>query len=106
MIHQAVARNIDPRPRERYRVSPEDLLAVEKRARSGGLEVVGFWHSHLASRAIPSTTDRDEAWEDTTYLIVSLAGVRPELRAWRLAGGRWSEQEIVGASVSACEDLA
>src|ERR1700756_1507981 len=36
----------DDSPRNRFSVTPEDVLAAEKMAREQGLEVVGWYHSH------------------------------------------------------------
>ena len=93
------ARNLEvARPRERYTLAPDDFFAAERGAREDGLEVIGFWHSHPATRAVPSRVDRDDAWEGYSYLIVSLAGTEPELRAWRLVGDRFEEERLVVAT--------
>ena len=115
------ARNLEvARPSERYTLAPDDFLAAERGAREDGLEVIGFWHSHPATSAVPSRVDRDGAWEGysylivslagtepasiefrhvlvTGYLIVSLAGNEPELRAWRLVGDRFEEERLAVA---------
>ena len=56
-------------------------------ARADGLEVVGAYHSHPASAAIPSATDIAEATSgaDFVYLIVSL--VDEDVRAYRIDEG-------------------
>lgn len=104
VVRTAPARNVHPRPAERFDLAPEDLLAAEKRARAEGLEVVGFWHSHPASAAVPSAVDRQRAWEGYSYLIVSLAAAgRPVLRSWRLGGGEAREEPIRGLAPGAGE---
>jgi len=68
----------------RYAIDPEDFLAIEKRARLEGLEVVGFYHSHPDHPAEPSSTDRAAALTHYSYLIAGVRGGRvAELRAWR-----------------------
>jgi proteasome lid subunit RPN8/RPN11 len=72
---------------QHYEIAPEDVLAADRRARTAGWQLLGAWHSHPAGPAMPSSTDREEAWPDWCYLIVGLAEPdRPELRAWRLLG--------------------
>jgi proteasome lid subunit RPN8/RPN11 len=72
--------NIADDRRSRFVIDPKDHIDARRTARARGLEVVGFYHSHPRSPAVPSETDRDEAtYPDHLYLIVSLAGERPEL---------------------------
>jgi proteasome lid subunit RPN8/RPN11 len=73
----------------RYLISPEQLLVVEREAREEGLDVVGFYHSHPEHTAFPSAFDLEHAWPYYSYLIVSVTGGRVmEARAWRLASDR------------------
>src|SRR5207253_2009579 len=44
----------DDSPRNRFSVTPEDVLAAEKAAREQGLEVVGWYHSHPDHPARPA----------------------------------------------------
>lgn len=75
--------------RNRYLISPEQLLQVEREARLEGLDVVGFFHSHPDHPAFPSAFDLEHAWPYYSYLIVSVAeGRAGEARAWRLAPDR------------------
>ncbi len=100
VARQAAARNLHRRPAERFHLAPEDFLAAERAARAAGVAVVGFWHSHPASAAVPSAVDRAESWDGYSYLIVSLAGGRrPELRSWRFREGEPVEEEVVESTV-------
>lgn len=57
---------------------------------------VGIYHSHPRSAAEPSQTDINLAhYPHWTYLIVSLAGGDSVVRAWRIADGQVSEEELV-----------
>ena len=57
---------------------------------------VAIYHSHPRSSPEPSQTDINiAAYPHWLYLIVSLAGEEPEVRAWRIADGRVDEEEIV-----------
>jgi [CysO sulfur-carrier protein]-S-L-cysteine hydrolase len=102
LIEQAVpARNATRGPAA-YRVHPEDHFAAVKRAREEGTRVAGAYHSHPRSAPAPSPTDIAEAYDpELLYVIVSLAGAEPEVRAWRITGaGRVTEDvlEIVQGS--------
>ncbi|MGI8945161.1 MAG: Mov34/MPN/PAD-1 family protein [Thermoleophilaceae bacterium] len=56
---------------------------------------VGIYHSHPRSAAEPSQTDINLAhYPHWTYLIVSLEEAEPVVRAWRIADGEVSEEEI------------
>jgi proteasome lid subunit RPN8/RPN11 len=80
----ATARNIAERP-TRFLINPQDHLDAIRHARQRGLQVLGFYHSHPHSSAVPSETDRAEAnYPDHLYLIVGLAAASPEIRLFRL----------------------
>lgn len=88
------ARNLDGDP-ARFRADPADHLAAEERAAAAGLAVVGTWHSHPDRPAHPSDADRVAAATGATLLLVAIArGVAGDVRAWRLAGGRFEEQRL------------
>jgi proteasome lid subunit RPN8/RPN11 len=90
------ARNVRAeRAHDRYELAPEDLLHADSAARAAGLEIVGVWHSHPDHPAFPSETDRSEAWEGWSYVIVSVyAGEPRELRSFRLKNGQFEEEPI------------
>jgi len=56
--------------RNRFLIQPEELLKGERYARSRKLEVVGFYHSHPDSPAVPSQYDLEHAWPTYSYIIV------------------------------------
>jgi [CysO sulfur-carrier protein]-S-L-cysteine hydrolase len=75
-----------------YELDPRSLLAANE-LDDDGFDV-GIYHSHPRSPAEPSQTDINLAtYPHWTYLIVSLAG-EPEVRAWRIADGNVSEEEV------------
>jgi proteasome lid subunit RPN8/RPN11 len=82
----------------RYRVDPRDYVAAAGYGRRHGLDVIGAYHSHPTSPAQPSPTDiAESAGASFIYLIagrVSLPG-EPEVRAFRLADGNFTELPIV-----------
>lgn len=71
-----------------YRVDDRQLLAALRETERNGQDIIGFYHSHTASEAYPSPTDRRQAmaaWPDVIYVIVSLRDERqPVLRAYRI----------------------
>jgi proteasome lid subunit RPN8/RPN11 len=73
----------DDSPQNRYLIPPLETLKAEKEARQAGLQILGFYHSHPDVPARPSQFDRDHAWPEYSYLIVSVrAGAAAELLAW------------------------
>lgn len=90
------ARNLNvERARDRYELDPAALLAADEAARDRGLEIVGVWHSHPDHPAVPSATDREQAWRGWSYAIVSVSrGGVEELRSWRLTGTDFVEEMI------------
>ncbi len=75
--------------RNRYLISPDELMQAEKAARKLGLDVVGVYHSHPDHPARPSEFDRENAIPWYSYIIVSVAGGNPEdLASWTLREDR------------------
>jgi proteasome lid subunit RPN8/RPN11 len=71
----------------RFVIHPTDHINGRRDARTRGLDVVGFYHSHPRSAADPSVTDRAEAsYPDHLYLIVGIASDPPEWRLFRFSG--------------------
>lgn len=69
----------------RYAMTPLDWARLEDEADRRGLALVGYYHSHPDSPAVPSVYDRDHALPNFTYLITSVqAGAAVEMRAWHL----------------------
>jgi proteasome lid subunit RPN8/RPN11 len=90
-------------PRNRFSVTPEDVLAAERAARDAGLSIVGWYHSHPDHPALPSEFDREHAWPWYSYVIVSVAkGAAQTIASWRLADDRMRfEPEKISAGASA-----
>jgi proteasome lid subunit RPN8/RPN11 len=79
----------DEGPRTRFRVTPNDYRAAERRADELGAELLGFYHSHPDHPARPSQYDLDHAWPFFSYVIVSVRdGVSGDMTAWRLREDR------------------
>ncbi|MGI8588153.1 MAG: M67 family metallopeptidase [Chloroflexia bacterium] len=73
----------------RFLIAPQDMLRAERTARSKGLIVIGFYHSHPEDEAVASEYDRDHAWPWYSYIIVSVrAHQARDLRCWTLRDDR------------------
>jgi [CysO sulfur-carrier protein]-S-L-cysteine hydrolase len=85
------ARNLATDP-NRFLIDPKDHIDARREARAHDLDVVGFYHSHPRSAAVPSPTDFAEAsYPEHLYLIVGLASEQPEVRLYRLTAGAFLE---------------
>ena len=80
----------------RYNVHPQDLLRITDEISDSGEELAAIYHSHPRSEAYPSQTDVNLAanWPDPLYLICSLAGDEPVVRAFRIRDGEIEEVEL------------
>ncbi|MDX1993128.1 MAG: M67 family metallopeptidase [bacterium] len=73
----------------RYAMTPLDWARLEDEADSRGLTLVGYYHSHPDSPAIPSVYDRDHALPNFVYIITSVQqGKAVDMRVWRLRADR------------------
>lgn len=73
----------------RYAMTPQSWAQLEDEADARGLTLVGYYHSHPDSPAIPSIYDRDHALPNFTYIITSVqAGKAVDMRVWRLRTDR------------------
>lgn len=93
-------RNIDEEPQRRYLMDPRDELRAFRLMDERGWGLVGIYHSHPATEAYPSETDKRRAHDEenrplfpgTRYIIVSLREPhRPEVRAFRFDGARGAD---------------
>ena len=83
-------------PTTEYTLDPIAYMRTEHAAERRGLAVVGVWHSHPCGCAVPSETDREAAWPDWVYIIIGYPGAGScEIRAWRLMGAAFAEEELV-----------
>ena len=86
-----------------YEIDPREIYDLEFRTLPArNQEIVAIYHSHPATEAFPSATDRAQAfWPDAYYLICSLANPdAPVIRAFRLG-----QPEVVEVSVKVIEDI-
>ena len=96
-VSEAVAaRNMAAVATTRFLVDPQDHIKTLRAARGRGLDVLGFYHSHPHTAAVPSETDRAEAsYPDHLYLIVSLAVEPADARLFRLVAGNFRAVRFV-----------
>ena len=83
--------------RNRFLITPDELLRGERYAREHDLEVVGFYHSHPDSPAVPSQYDLEHAWPTYSYIIVSTsANEARDLFSWEQEPdrSRFNQEEI------------
>jgi proteasome lid subunit RPN8/RPN11 len=92
------AANLAESPTTRYLIDPHDHLAAIRLARRGGLQVVGAYHSHPRSTAVPSATDALEAFSDFLWIIAGLGTEPPELTAWTWSDGNFTPVPLVRVS--------
>ena len=81
----------------RFLISPRDTAACMKRAREAGMNLVGVYHTHPNHPAVPSDFDRDAAWPEWSYIIVSVRDGRvADFRSWGLTddGSRFDEEAV------------
>jgi proteasome lid subunit RPN8/RPN11 len=91
--------NVDHSPFT-YTMDGDEVLRIQLEADRTGLEILGFYHSHLNSDPVPSKTDvrkASVAWPGAIHVIVSLKDSRrPELRAFRIEGDEtFSVEDII-----------
>lgn len=73
----------------RYAMTPQDWMCMEDEADEQGLVLVGYYHSHPDSPAIPSEYDRVHALPNFVYLITSVMKAKAaDMRAWKLKADR------------------
>ena len=83
--------------RNRFLITPEELIRGERHAASKQLDVVGFYHSHPDSPAVPSQYDLEHAWPTYSYIIVSTNSQQAtDLFSWEQEPDRtkFNEEEI------------
>ena len=79
-----------------FAIDPAGHFQAIRHARASGLSVIGAYHSHPRSSAVPSETDVGEANDpELLHLIVSLAETELALRAYRIRDGAVNEISLI-----------
>lgn len=74
ITHAQPTANVHPDPARHFEIDPHALIAAHRAARSGGPQVIGYYHSHPTGDPSPSATDRASAAHDG--------------RVWAIVAGR------------------
>ena len=84
------------RKADRYEIDPRDYMMVEEYADSKGLQIVGIYHSHPDHPDMASKTDEERAFENLSYLIVSVQKGEPvSYKSFELLGKKLVQEEVV-----------
>jgi proteasome lid subunit RPN8/RPN11 len=99
-IDESVAMTNLARSESRFAVDPREHIALARRLRGSGREILGAYHSHPRSAAVPSPTDVAEAYyPEFVHVIVSLANAAaPDVRAYRIRGARVTGVALVAGT--------
>jgi len=84
-----LANQRDDSPRNRFEITPQDVILADKTAGEKRIDLIGWYHSHPNAPARPSEFDREHAWPWYSYVIVSVRdGAPKEMTSWRLRDDR------------------
>ncbi|MBU2589012.1 MAG: M67 family metallopeptidase [Alphaproteobacteria bacterium] len=72
--------NVHRAPATHFEIDPQALIDAHRAARDGGLQVLGYYHSHPNGAPEPSATDRAMAAHDGHIWAIIAGG---EVRFWR-----------------------
>ncbi len=73
----------------RVLILPKDVMRAERYARENKLDVVGYYHSHPESPAVPSQYDLDHALPVWSYVIASvIKGKVVDIFSWEMENDR------------------
>ena len=72
--------NVAPEPARAFEIDPAALFAAHRRARAGGPQVIGHYHSHPSGETVPSARDAAQAMGDGALWLILTAR---EARLWR-----------------------
>jgi proteasome lid subunit RPN8/RPN11 len=74
-----LAQNVAADPARHFEIDPAALFSAGKDVRSGGIPVLGYFHSHPNGVAAPSATDVAQAVPDRQFWLIIAAGA---ITAW------------------------
>ncbi|MGQ0542371.1 MAG: Mov34/MPN/PAD-1 family protein [Blastocatellia bacterium] len=73
----------------RVLILPKDVMRAERYAREQEMDVVGYYHSHPESPAVPSQYDLDHALPVWSYVIASVVkGKVVDILSWEMENDR------------------
>jgi proteasome lid subunit RPN8/RPN11 len=91
----------------RYQIAPLELVKIERNARSQGLSIGGFYHSHPDHPAQWSQTDFAEAhWIGCSYVITEVAkGKAAATNSFLLAGTTEEDKRFEPETIELTESV-
>ena len=88
-VHRAVNAAASP---FRYELDGMEQYRIQMEIEDAGFELGAIYHSHTRSDPVPSQTDINLAfYPESLYVIVGVKDDEPDVRAWRIADGRYDE---------------
>ncbi|HUE83803.1 MAG TPA: M67 family metallopeptidase [Pyrinomonadaceae bacterium] len=89
-------RNVARNNEVAYEAAPEDLFTAQRKMRERGEQLLAIYHSHPRSLAPePSETDvRLAYYPSASYLIISLGGPAPIMRAFHISESEQTWQQV------------
>lgn len=85
----------------RFLIEPQEVLEVRQRARTAGLELIGFYHSHPDRGAFFSESDIRNCWPRFVNIVLSVEQGRVLLaKAFRVdeEQSRAEEEQLIRAA--------
>lgn len=92
--HSYQLTNIDHSP-EHFSFDPSEQFQTLKDSRKKGMEIIANYHSHPETPARPSEEDIRLAYDpEISYVIISFATKKPDIRAFRIKNDVVEKEEI------------
>jgi len=87
--------NTDKSP-QTFFMDAKEQLRVMKEIRNQGQEMIGIYHSHVASEAYPSSHDVEFAlYPEVSYVIISIKDKKnPSIRSFKIVERKITEEEL------------
>ena len=87
--------NTDKSP-QTFFMDAREQLKVMKEIRNQGQEMIGIYHSHVASEACPSSHDVELAlYPEVSYVIISIKNRKnPSIKSFKIVEGKITEEEL------------
>ena len=75
-----LSENVAANPETHFEIDAAVLLSHSKRAREGGMPILGYFHSHPNGLGQPSSTDIEHAAGDDRFWLIIAKG---QVTAWK-----------------------
>jgi proteasome lid subunit RPN8/RPN11 len=85
--------------RRRYAIAPSVMLQAQRKARDRHLNIIGIYHSHPDYPNTPSEFDRLYAWQEYSYVIISVqSGKAADFKSWSFDDHKFNPEMLVVSS--------